>query len=184
MKITKHLVRNMNRYVRTLSPTDIKHYLTLDGHSSRNGFAWLEFCKNVGCEFVQLPLDTSHLLEASDRKVNHQLKRDVKDYQDKLCSLGRLNWSSLRIKLVLSIVGYNNIENGNIHQSFRQCGLSLMDYKFTSFELDSRPDRITFVQPSVSMPDDGAVKQLVNKLWSKENSATILKEAASLLSRM
>lgn len=68
MKIIKNLVQHVNRYVPTLLPTDTKYFLTLDRHSSRNGFAFREYCKIVGFAVVQLPSDTSRLLQACDDK--------------------------------------------------------------------------------------------------------------------
>lgn len=81
-------------------------------------------------------------------------------------------------------MGYENIEKEDIHEKFRQSGLWPMDYRFTSFASDGQPESNYFLQPKLSMSDNEAVQQLISILLSKENSATILKEAASILSRM
>lgn len=60
MRLIKLLIQHVNKFVRKFIPDDLAYCLTLDGHSSRNGFAWLEYCHSVRCEFVQLPSDTSH----------------------------------------------------------------------------------------------------------------------------
>ena len=59
-----------------------------------------------------------------------------------------------------------------------------MDYRFTSFASDGQSESNYPVQPKVSISDYEAVQELRNILLSKENSATILREAASLQSRM
>ena len=91
MRLIRLVIENVNNFVRTILPESTAYCLTLDGHRSRNGYAWLDFCRRVGCEVVQLPSDTTHFLQPCDRTDNKVIKQSAKKYRDKLAFLGSVN---------------------------------------------------------------------------------------------
>ncbi len=71
--LIQHIDKNVIRFV----PEDTYYCLMLDGHALRYGFIWLEYCQKDKCEVVQLPSNTSHLLQPCYPKGNKELKRTV-----------------------------------------------------------------------------------------------------------
>ena len=183
MRIIRHLIEHINTFVRSIVLPSAAYCLTLDGHASRNGYAWLEYSKRVGCEVVQLPSDTSHFLQPCDRKVNKELKRAVKDYRDMLCGLGTINLNSVRTKLVLAIVGLASISPSHIVESFKQCGLWPMDYRFTNLSIEhSCPSSIITRTPRF-VSDFDTVHYLKQIVLSNENCSVILAKAGAVLAQ-
>lgn len=62
-RLMKLVIQHVNRFVRQFVPTEKAYSLTLDGHSSRGGIDWLNFCNEVGCDVAQYPSDTSHFAQ-------------------------------------------------------------------------------------------------------------------------
>lgn len=128
--LIRHAVGHLNKFVRQVVPQEKPYCLTLDGHSSRGGIDWLKYCNDVGCEVVQSPSDTSHFLQPCDRRVNKTFKRAIRDARDALCAESFIDLTSVQISLVLGVIGFHAISPQCIKDSFYDCGLWPMDYRF------------------------------------------------------
>ena len=138
-RLIKLIIEHVNGFVRRFVPENKRFCLTLDGHKSRNGIDWLHYCEEVGCEVVQLPSDTSHFLQACDNKVNKTFKTSIRSYRDVLSKNSTLDLCSVRVGLILGIFGFESVTERDIKDSFDNCGLWPMDYRFVQrFERSHR----------------------------------------------
>ena len=70
MAILPAFIKHLDNFVRNVSGGKDSYLLTVDVHGSRNGYAWLEQCEEVGCEVVQSPANTSQFLQLCDQMIN------------------------------------------------------------------------------------------------------------------
>lgn len=84
-RIIKLVIEHINKFVRQCLLPNLAYCLTLDGHKSREGTQWLEYCNEVKCEVVQSPSDTSHFLQPCDRKVKKTMKESIRNNRDLMC---------------------------------------------------------------------------------------------------
>lgn len=129
-RLIPFVIDHINRYVRQFVPQSESYCLTLDGHKSRNGTDWLDRCKNVGCEVIQAPSDTSHFLQACDATVNKMFQKTIRLMRDELCKFSLIATNTVQLGLMLGVMAYSAISADHIRQSFDQCGLWPMDYRF------------------------------------------------------
>lgn len=182
MRIIKHLIVHIDKHVRKFVEKGKSYCLTLDGHSSRNGYAWLEYSKKVGCEVVQLPSDTSHILQPCDRHVNRELKKAVRMYRDELCKLHFFNLNSIRAKLILSIVGYKSVTSIHIIKSFTECGLWPMKFQFMELANDQHEQAFKSEQTDGQRLSDSDVLHKLRKIMdSNEHPSNILMKITTIL---
>ena len=181
MRLLKNLVTHINCFVRQHISEDIPYVLTLDGHLSRNRYAWLDYCEKVKCEVIQLPSNTSHFLQPCDRNVNKQLENVVRSFRDKLSKLQCFSLNSVRTKLTLASVGYLSISALNITESFRQCGLWPMDYRFTFFSNDETINFKTTQKIGTTSKDSAIVYSLLKITDPKYSPSVISQQVTSFL---
>ena len=74
-RLISHVVKHIDRFVRKEVPAELPFCMTLDGHSSREGYEWLELCKQKKYEVVQSPSNTTHFLQSCDQDVNSAFKK-------------------------------------------------------------------------------------------------------------
>ena len=127
----------------------------------------------VKCEVIQLPSKTSHFLQPCDRKVNKQLKNAVRSLRDKIGKLQYLSLNSVRTKLILAVVGYLSISALNITESFRQCGLWPLDYRFTCLSNDETINFKTS-QKIGSTSKDSEIVYSVRKITNSQDSPSAI----------
>lgn len=184
IRLIKHVIEHVNKFVRKYVCPEQKYCLTLDGHSSRNGYVWLEFCRKLRCEVLQLPSDTSHFLQPCDRKVNKFIKRNVKIYREKLRKLRTINLNSIQTKMILSIVGILSVQPSDIKDSFEQCGLWPMDFRFLNLSVEQSFTGNPQISNDESRPSDAeTVQQLRSIVCSNKHPTEILEKATNLLEK-
>lgn len=186
--LMKLVIEHVNRFVRKFVPAEKSYCLTLDGHSSRGGIDWLNYCKDVGCEVVQSPSDTSHFLQSCDKKVNKTFNGAVRDARDALCAESFLDLTCVRTSLMLGIIGFHAVSPQCVFESFSACGLWPMDYRFMhrfQHEHDVKESRALRLQGAERCGPDtrlGSVKKrksdaeswsLIKQITSSESSPTL-----------
>ena len=124
------VVEQVDRYVRKIIGTGTKFVLSLDVHSSRNGYDWPENCVAKGIEVVQSPPNTSHFLQPCDAYINKSFQFTIRTLRDELCSIEVQDTKSMGFKLKLGVAGYRALSEGTIQASFTILGLWPMDYRF------------------------------------------------------
>ena len=129
-RIIKYIIQHINKHVRKILPEEDRYCLTLDGHTSRKGVEWLQYARSVNCEVVQLPSDTSHFLQACDRKVNKKIKNTMREYRDMLNKCFCVDPKTVQISLMIGVGAYASIDNATARQSFAECGLWPMNFRF------------------------------------------------------
>lgn len=134
------IIQHINKFVRKFVPTEVSYCLTLDGHASRNGSAWLVCSKDRNMEVVQSPANTSHKLQPCDQLVNKRVKDGIKTTFDELNTMGSVASCSTPVKLKLGIAGYHAITCSDVQQSFEKCGLWPMDFRFLEFFRDTETE--------------------------------------------
>jgi len=114
---------------KSISPSDT-FCLTLDGHSSREGWEWLENAKSHKCAVVQSPSDTTHFLQPCDQDVNKFYQKAVRKAREKLLRVTHLDLRSVRACLMLSIIAHYELSPATIRKSFEDVGLWPMNFSF------------------------------------------------------
>ena len=122
------LVDHIERNVRTLPVGKI--VVCLDGHSSRNGFDWLESCVEKGIEVVQSPANTSHFLQPCDSFIYKCFQKAVRTQRDTLCLMAVSDTKAIWFKLMFGAAGFRAISQGIVQASLTATGLWPMDYRF------------------------------------------------------
>ena len=68
-------IRHLNRNIRNVVSEDEHVLVTLDGHSSRKGLAWLREAKQAKMVVVRSPANTTHFLQPWDLRVNKRISK-------------------------------------------------------------------------------------------------------------
>ena len=184
MRLIHHLIQHFNKHVRKYVFSENSYCLTLDGHSSRKGFAWLEYCQRVSCEVLQLPSDTTHFLQPCDQKINKSFKRSLKTYRNMLCRLRTINMRAIRTKSLLAIIGYESVTEKEIIESFELCGLWPMNYRFINLSIDDTAlNTIASTNLHERQSDVATLEQLKSIIQSRDHASIILQKASNLLTQ-
>lgn len=129
-RVIPFVVDHVHRHVRKVLGPTVKFVLSLDGHSSRNGYDWLESCNAKGIEVVQSPANTSHFLQPCDSYINKTFQSTVRTVRDEICAVEVQDVKSMGFKLKLGVAGFRALSEGIIQASFTTLGLWPMDYRF------------------------------------------------------
>lgn len=128
--LIKFAVEHVNKYARQLIPENITFCLTLDGHSSREGWEWLERCREMNCAVVQAPSSISHFLQLCDQLVNKDFQLEVRRMRDVLVKSTHTEIRTVRCGLMAGVAAYQSITLNSIRTSFAKKGLWPMDFRF------------------------------------------------------
>ena len=121
-RLISFLIQHVNRCVRKEVPPNLTYCMTLDGHSSREGYEWLQSCKKNHCEIVQSPSNTTHFLQPCDQDVNRSFEKSMRLYRDLLQKQTTLDMRSVRANLMVAALAYSNITIDIIKLSFKKQG--------------------------------------------------------------
>ena len=126
IKVVKHINHHAGKTV----PANEHILLLLDGHSSRQGEAWLHECEKQQILIVKLPTNTTHLLQLCDQSVNKCFQRTVRSTRDELLTMSHLSWANTAFKLKLAVAGHSALTPDIARKSFVGAGLWPMNYQF------------------------------------------------------
>ena len=102
IKVFEHI----NQHVRKTVPQHEHILLLVDGHSSRQGEAWLNICESLRVLVVKLPANTTHLLQLCDQSVNKCFQSTVRSTRDDLLMMSHLSWANTAFKIKLPVAGH------------------------------------------------------------------------------
>jgi len=124
-RLIKFVVEHIDRFVRKFVLAEEEYCLTLDGHSSREGWEWLEQCKRLKCAVVQSPSSTTHFLQPFNQHVNKFLKRARRNARDKIVRFSHLDSRTVRCGLMVGTAAVHEISVDAVKKtsSGRVCGL-------------------------------------------------------------
>ena len=142
-------IQHFQRHVRKIVPGSQQVCLTLDGHSSRNGHEWLELCDVFHISAVQLPANTTHFLQPNDDSINLEFKQGLRTTRDSMLTRALVDFSDMRLKLMLGIAGYRSVTPDVVKLAYRNVGLWPMDFRFTRI----LEDRLKEENNSDELPD-------------------------------
>lgn len=123
-------IQHFNNYARKFVPQSTTILLSLDGHSSRGGYEWLEMCKEYNIEVIQAPANTSHFLQPCDQTINKTFKESVRRIRDDLCGDLLLDTRAVKFKLMCSVLAHSSITVADIRRSFEVTGLYPINNEF------------------------------------------------------
>lgn len=86
-RLMRFAMEHINRYVRKWVSKEKAYCLTLDRHSSIDGWDCLEYCNSGSCALVQGPSNTSHVFHPCDKLINKSFKRSMRKAWDSLCTM-------------------------------------------------------------------------------------------------
>ena len=163
-RLIEFAVEHIARYVRKWVPQDRQYCLTLDGHSSREGWEWLEYSSTAGRAVVQSPANTSHFLQPCDQNVNKTFKQAMRKARDKLSAVTSVDIRTVRVNVMAGMAAYHAITSVSICNSFESTGMWPMDYRFLKrFQNDRARKEVlrevqkVFIASAVQRQNDKAV---------------------------
>ena len=111
-------VKHINQHARKTVPANDYIILLLDGHSARQGEAWLRKCKKLRILVVKLLGNTTHLLQPCDQFVNKCFQRTVRSTKDKILTMSHLSWANTALKLKIEVAGHGALTPDIAGKSF------------------------------------------------------------------
>ena len=123
MDILAAFIGHFNSFVRQFVHPSQNILLTLDGHSSRNGFERLRRCMRHNIDVVQAPANTSHVLQPCDKCFNKKFKDSIRETKSELDKMALTNTKTVKLKLMLGVIAHDAITGEDAKRSFRECGL-------------------------------------------------------------
>eukprot|EP00171_Calliarthron_tuberculosum_P003025 IDg3025t1 len=131
--VLERFLKHLNDYVRTIVPEGVPYCVSLDGHKSRCGIEWLEFCSKNKVEVIQAPANTSHFLQPCDADVNKNHKKNIRSVRDALCKRALVDTKTIGFKLICGVKAWERISINDVKKSFESTGMWPVDYRFMSF---------------------------------------------------
>ena len=129
-RLIKFVIEHVNRYVRKFFLAEDAYCLTLDGHSSREGWQWLQQCKNFNCAVVQSPSRTTHFLQPCDQQINKLYKKAMRNARENTAKDTHLDTRTVQCGLMVGTAAFHEISVDAIKKSLERTGLWPMDYRF------------------------------------------------------
>ena len=108
-RLIKFVIEHGNRYVRKFVLAEDAYCLTLDDHSSREGWQWLQQCKNFDCAVVQSPSSTTHFLQPCDQQINKLYKKAMRNTRDNIVKDTHLDTRTVRCGLMFGTAAFHEI---------------------------------------------------------------------------
>ena len=129
-RLIAFVIEHINSFVPLWVSKDKHYLLTLDGQSSREVWEWLSLCKTVKCCVVQAPSSTSHFLQPCDQVLNKRFKEGMRKGRDELLKGSLQDTRTVRVNVMVDMMGYSNISPSDIMESFKITGLGQMNLGF------------------------------------------------------
>lgn len=119
MTVLPLFITHLNTFVRKYVAGDTHYLMTLDGHSSRKGFEWVELCMKNKLEAVVAPANTSHFLQPCDQDVNKTFQGRVRLVRDELTKYVITDTKSIGVKLMCGVCAFKEISAADCAMAFR-----------------------------------------------------------------
>jgi len=139
------VVRHINDHVRLSLPETETILLMMDGHSSRNGLAWLERCQECNIEVVKLPANTSHFLQSCDKSVNKTFQQTVRKTRDELLSMCHISHANVAFKMKLAVAGHRALTSEISKNLSRRLGCGLWTSDFCARSWIAHPSQASHI---------------------------------------
>ena len=122
-------VEHIDRCVRKEVPVELPYCMTLDGHSSREVYEWLELCKQKNAKSYNRRQIRSNSFNCAIRTLTVPLK-SMQRHGELLQMETTLDMRSVRSNLMVAALAYSDITVDKIRSSFENTGLWPMNYTF------------------------------------------------------
>lgn len=116
-------IQHFQRHLRQIVPSNQQVYIILDGHASRSGREWLEAFDNFNISSVQLPANTTHILQLNDDAVTKCFKEGIGAVCDTILKRALVEFGDVLLKMILAVAGYRSVTDEKVRTAFRNVGL-------------------------------------------------------------
>ena len=167
--------------------------MTLDGHSSREWYEWLELCKHKKCEIVQSPSNTTHFSQPCDQSVNSSFKKGMPRNKYLFHQQTTLAMRSVRLNLMVAVLAYSGITVDKTKSIFekRVYGNELLissQFKgkgthYVHKQSQMQRERIKNVANRTHNSDNRIFRSLLNTFPAATDPSTRLRDVEILLSK-